>query len=83
MRRAGTGVRLTTEPAPNAKAPQTLVAKFTANRDSYVSPSYDEAQLRKEFLDPMLEALGWDVGNTATGASRLDRRTSGRGGGRE
>ncbi|MBN1460587.1 MAG: Eco57I restriction-modification methylase domain-containing protein [Armatimonadetes bacterium] len=48
---------------PTPSSVTALVAKFTANRDSYVSPQYNEAQLRKEFLDPMLEALGWDVGN--------------------
>ena len=33
------------------------------NLESYVSPDYKETQLRREFLDPFFEALGWDVQN--------------------
>jgi len=40
-----------------------LVQKFDQNKESYLSPSYNEAQLRIEFLDPFFEALGWDVTN--------------------
>ena len=40
-----------------------LVARFDRNRDSYGSSSYNETQLRREFLDPFFEALGWDVAN--------------------
>ncbi|MEA1951640.1 MAG: Eco57I restriction-modification methylase domain-containing protein, partial [Planctomycetota bacterium] len=36
---------------------------FRRNRDSYLSPSYNETQLRREFLDPFFKALGWDVDN--------------------
>ncbi len=40
-----------------------LVERFEQHRDSYRSGRYNEAQLRREFLDPFLEALGWDVFN--------------------
>jgi type I restriction-modification system DNA methylase subunit len=40
-----------------------LVDRFEQHRDSYHSGKYNEAQLRREFLDPFLEALGWDVFN--------------------
>ena len=30
---------------------------------SYRSGRYNETQLRREFLDPFFEALGWDVFN--------------------
>jgi len=40
-----------------------LVDRFDQNRDAYVSGSYNETQLRREFIDPLFEALGWDVEN--------------------
>jgi hypothetical protein len=40
-----------------------LVDRFDQNRDAYLSGSYNEAQLRHEFLGPFFEALGWDVYN--------------------
>lgn len=40
-----------------------LVQQFTENRDAYRSGRYNEAQLRQEFLNPMFEALGWDMFN--------------------
>lgn len=36
---------------------------FARNLDQYRQPDYKEAQLRREFLDPLFEALGWDVQN--------------------
>jgi len=42
-----------------------LVERFDRNRDAYRSPSYDETQLRREFLDPFFAVLGWDVDNRA------------------
>jgi len=41
-----------------------LVAQFQQNLDSYKSGQYNEAQLRREFLDPFFKALGWDMDNT-------------------
>ncbi|MCX6841011.1 MAG: restriction endonuclease subunit M, partial [candidate division WOR-3 bacterium] len=48
-------------PAPDAV--KRLVDHFDQNRDAYLSGSYNEAQLRHEFLGPFFEALGWDVYN--------------------
>jgi hypothetical protein len=40
-----------------------LVERFERNIEAYRSPSYNETQLRREFIDPFFEALGWDVAN--------------------
>ncbi len=40
-----------------------LVERFDRNRDDYRSDRYNETQLRREFLDPFFDALGWDVNN--------------------
>jgi hypothetical protein len=40
-----------------------LVKRFDMHRASYRGGEYKEDRLRKEFLDPFFEALGWDVGN--------------------
>ena len=39
-------------PAPSAIS--VLIQRFQDNRDSYTAPGYNEAQLRREFLDPFL-----------------------------
>ncbi len=39
------------------------IETFSRNLDSYLDPAYKETQLRREFLDPLFEALGWDVDN--------------------
>ncbi|MFI5253065.1 MAG: Eco57I restriction-modification methylase domain-containing protein [Bacteroidota bacterium] len=41
----------------------TLVERFRDNIESYRSGKYNETQLRREFLDPLFTALGWDVDN--------------------
>jgi len=41
----------------------TLIERFEQNRESYRGQGYNETQLRREFLDPFLETLGWDVAN--------------------
>ena len=41
-----------------------LVEQFTLHRDSHTQAGYNETQLRREFLDPFFEALGWDIDNT-------------------
>jgi type I restriction-modification system DNA methylase subunit len=38
-----------------------LVATFKANEARYLSPSYQEAEVRKDFIDKFFIALGWDV----------------------
>jgi fido (protein-threonine AMPylation protein)/predicted type IV restriction endonuclease len=40
-----------------------LIERFEQNRDAYKSQGYNETQVRREFLDPFFEALGWDVSN--------------------
>src|SRR5215213_4905476 len=48
-------------PTPNI-IPQ-LVERFDQQRQVYRAGRYNETQLRREFLDPFFEALGWDVIN--------------------
>ena len=40
-----------------------LVERFRYNLDVYKKSSYNEAQVRIEFINPFFEALGWDVSN--------------------
>ena len=40
-----------------------LVLRFRDSREIYRSGHYNEAQLRLEFLNPLFEALGWDMYN--------------------
>ena len=40
-----------------------LVERFDRNIESYRSGQYNETQLRREFIDPLFKALGWDVDN--------------------
>jgi hypothetical protein len=40
-----------------------LVERFDRNRDACRSPDYNETQVRREFIDPLFAALGWDVWN--------------------
>ncbi len=42
-----------------------LVERYDRNRDAYRSGRYNEAQVRREFIDPFFMALGWDVENRA------------------
>ncbi len=48
-------------PAPSTIAE--LVKRFEDNLDTYRSGQYNEAQVRQEFLNPLFEALGWDIYN--------------------
>lgn len=41
-----------------------LIDRFDRNLESYKNGRYNETQLRREFLDPFFEALGWDVNNS-------------------
>jgi Type I restriction enzyme R protein N terminus (HSDR_N) len=41
----------------------TLVDRFHRDIAAYKSGLYNEAQARLEFIDPLFEALGWDIGN--------------------
>jgi type I restriction-modification system DNA methylase subunit len=40
-----------------------LIERFEQNHTSYSAQGYNETQLRREFLDPFFEVLGWDVPN--------------------
>ncbi|WKZ42269.1 MAG: Eco57I restriction-modification methylase domain-containing protein [Anaerolineales bacterium] len=40
-----------------------LVERFEQHHTAYRAGRYNETQLRREFLDPFFEALGWDVFN--------------------
>jgi len=40
-----------------------LIERFDQNREAYLSGTYNETQLRHEFVDPFFIALGWDVSN--------------------
>ncbi|MBI2363520.1 MAG: restriction endonuclease subunit M, partial [Deltaproteobacteria bacterium] len=42
-----------------------LIARFDRNIDAYQNQVYNETQVRREFIDPFFEALGWDVTNKA------------------
>ena len=41
-----------------------LCETFAEHREHFRSGNYNEFQLRKQFLDPLFEALGWDMANT-------------------
>jgi predicted type IV restriction endonuclease len=41
----------------------TLMDRFRTNIDVYKRTTYNETQVRREFIDPFFEALGWDVSN--------------------
>ena len=40
-----------------------LVERFDRQREAYRSGDYNEARLRREFLDPFFGELGWDMDN--------------------
>jgi len=41
-----------------------LAERFAQHVDDYRNGKYNETQLRRDYLDPFLKALGWDVDNT-------------------
>ena len=45
------------------KAVVDLVERFRRNESAYRSGQYNETQVRREFIDPFFECLGWDVNN--------------------
>jgi hypothetical protein len=47
-----------------------LVAKFAQHRKEYQTHK-NETELRREFLDPFFEALGWDVFNKKSYSERF------------
>ncbi len=42
-----------------------LVADFKAQESAYLSPLYQESQVRQDFIDKFFTALGWDVNHNA------------------
>jgi type I restriction-modification system DNA methylase subunit len=52
-------------PMPIPPAVADLVQRYRNNRAFYEGPAYNEAQLRQEFLDPLMEAFEWDMSNKA------------------
>lgn len=40
-----------------------LVNKFDKNRSAYKNDTYNEHSCRDEFINPLLEILGWDISN--------------------
>lgn len=40
-----------------------LVEKFHEHVDAYKNGRYNETQVRREFVDPLFAALGWDIMN--------------------
>ncbi|TFH54366.1 MAG: restriction endonuclease subunit M [Methanothrix sp.] len=40
-----------------------LVERFENNYDAYKSLSYNEEDIKMDFINPLFEALGWDIGN--------------------
>ena len=42
-----------------------LISRFERNVESYHNTTYNETQVRQEFINPFFEALGWDITNKA------------------
>ncbi|MCX6098055.1 MAG: N-6 DNA methylase, partial [Caldiserica bacterium] len=42
-----------------------LIDRFKEHLEQYKGASYDEANTRTDFIDPLFRLLGWDVANTA------------------
>ena len=40
-----------------------LIDRFERNAEAYRSGAYNETQVRREFIDPLFKALGWDIDN--------------------
>jgi len=40
-----------------------LINKFEKEKYHYLSNKYLESEVRQDFLDPLFESLGWDIGN--------------------
>jgi hypothetical protein len=45
-----------------------LCQYFATNREVFLAPGINEAHVRQSLIDPMFEALGWDVNNRAMNA---------------
>ena len=38
-----------------------LSQDFTSKQNHYLSSKYNEAEVRKDFIDKLFKAIGWDV----------------------
>lgn len=47
---------------------QLLIERFAEQIDDYKKSGYNETQTRRDFIDPLFKALGWDVDNSAGNA---------------
>ncbi len=47
------------------EALRSLATKFDKDKNHYLQKGYPEAQVRIDFLNPLFEALGWDIENKA------------------
>lgn len=45
-----------------------LIERFDRNFEAYSNQAYNETQVRREFIDPFFEALGWDIANKSGSA---------------
>ncbi len=52
-----------TNRAERIEAVQKLEQKFDANKKYYLSSKYHEDDVRRDFIDPLFETLGWDILN--------------------
>ena len=41
----------------------TLIERFERELEAYRSGRYNETQVRREFIDPLFKAVGWDIDN--------------------
>lgn len=42
---------------------QSLISRFREHQTAYESTKYNETQVRREFIDPLFQLLGWDIHN--------------------
>lgn len=49
----------------NREQVERLISKYDADKSYYHSERYNETLLRSDFLDPLFEALGWDIKNNS------------------
>ena len=42
-----------------------LIKRFDRHQDTYKKATYNETNVRREFIDPFFTALGWDIDNNA------------------
>jgi hypothetical protein len=53
-----------------------LVDRFHRRRDEYRRADYNDTQARRELIDPLFEALGWDIAHRLGGAREVKHEDS-------